>query len=124
MIFSQKNTHTKPIRDGEKVYSAPLKRKQKKMKSVFRFKAPRSIRLLAIHGQKALEPKIEKGRFHAPLVSKRLAANLRKRSIIEGTFGSFSPIHGGWDPSWDTPKNIFIIKPDKGHLRDRNRPER
>ena len=31
---------------------------------------------------------------------------------------------GGWDPAWDIPKKMFILKPHKGHLRDRNRDER
>lgn len=53
-------------------------------------KPPRAIRLLAEHGAAALRPRIDKGRYIAPLVPKRVAANIRKRAVIEGTFGTFS----------------------------------
>lgn len=86
---------------------------------------PRSVRLLAQWGDQALRPAIEKGKYIAPLIPKRLAANIRKRSIIEGTFGSFSKETGvGWDPEWDTPRKMFILKAPRGHLRERRRPER
>ena len=86
---------------------------------------PRSVRLLCAHGIQALQPVFEGGKYIAPLVPRRLAANIRKRSIILGTFGSFSPETGvGWDPEWDTPRKMFMIKAPRGHLRDRKRPER
>jgi hypothetical protein len=31
---------------------------------------------------------------------------------------------GGWLPEWDFPQRVAIIKPNKGHLRERIRPER
>jgi hypothetical protein len=55
------------------------------------FKVPRSIRMLSAYGADALRPSLYKGRYIAPLVSKRIAADLRKRAIIEGTFGDFVP---------------------------------
>jgi len=33
--------------------------------------------------------------FKAPLIPRRIAANARKRAIIDGTFGSFTPNVGG-----------------------------
>ena len=82
---------------------------------------PRAIRLLSLHGSAAFYPKFEFGKYVAPLISKRIAANLRKRAIIDGTFGSFSSQCGGWDPLWDKPKKVFMLRPFKGHLRERDR---
>ena len=86
---------------------------------------PRSVRLLCQHGLKALRPVLERGKYIAPLVPRRLAANIRRRAIVQGTFGSFSSETGvGWDPEWDEPRKMFMLKAPRGHLRDRKRPER
>ncbi len=87
-------------------------------------KLPRPVRLLAQHGMSALMPQVKNGRYWAPLIPKRKAAVLRKQSIVDGTFGTFNPAIGGWDATWDLPKKFFFIKPFKGHLRERDRPER
>ena len=79
---------------------------------------------MAQHGEAALRPALDKGKYIAPLVPPRLAANLRKRAIADGSFGSFSPEHGGWDPEWDEPKKMFIMKRLKGHKRERDREQR
>ena len=90
-------------------------------------KIPRSLKLLAQHGGEALKSRVIMGKYIRPLISKRIAANLRKRAIVDGTFGSFKLLDkdnkplGGWDPSWDEPKKIHFIRPPKGHARDRNR---
>ena len=63
-------------------------------------------------------------RYYPPLVSRRKAAVLRKRAIVEGSFGSFIPNVGGWDPAWDEPKKMYMLKPTKGHKRDRTREKR
>lgn len=55
---------------------------------------PRSIRMLTQFGGDALLPSIVKGRYIAPLVSKRIAADLKKRAKIEGTYGEFVPYEG------------------------------
>lgn len=31
---------------------------------------------------------------------------------------------GGWDPSWEKRKRIYLVKPFKGHIRDRTRASR
>lgn len=31
---------------------------------------------------------------------------------------------GGWDPSWDKHKKFHLIKPLKGHIRERTREAR
>lgn len=87
-------------------------------------KLPRAIRLLSIHGESALRASLDKGKYIKPMVPKIIAANLRKRAIADGTYGAFEPDLGGWDPAWDTQRKMFIMKPFKGHLRERNRPER
>lgn len=86
-------------------------------------------------------------RYLGPLISRRQAGDLRKRAIIRGTFGQFSypagmgAYHtyfvnlslgvnhfkwnlGGWDPAWDEEKKMFILKPYKGHKRERDRESR
>jgi hypothetical protein len=63
-------------------------------------------------------------RYFGPLVSSRIAADIRKRSIVEGTFGTFVANEGGWDPSWDEPKKMYMLRPAKGHIRERNREQR
>ena len=86
-------------------------------------------------------------RYLGPLISRRQAGDLRKRAIIRGTFGQFSypagmiahnpyfvnlslgVYHlkwnlGGWDPAWDEEKKMFIMKPYKGHKRERDRESR
>ena len=86
-------------------------------------------------------------RYLGPLISRRQAGDLRKRAIIRGTFGQFSyPAGmkayytcfvnlslgvnhfiwnlGGWDPAWDEEKKMFILKPYKGHKRERDRESR
>ncbi|KAJ1392468.1 hypothetical protein B484DRAFT_459418 [Ochromonadaceae sp. CCMP2298] len=87
-------------------------------------KIPRSIRMLSAYGADALRPSLFKGRYIAPLVSRRIAADLRKRAIIEGTFGDFVANLGGWDPAWDIPHKMFILKAERGHKRERTREVR
>ena len=80
------------------------------------FKPPRAIRMLAKYGSEALAPKLVRVRsvsiytncahlsvtyllrqrplYMGPLVSKRIAANVRKRAIYDGTFGTFSEKYG------------------------------
>lgn len=33
-------------------------------------------------------------------------------------------ILGGWLPEWDNVRKTYALRPEKGHLRDRNRAER
>lgn len=87
-------------------------------------KLPRALRLLAQHGVAALRPSLEKGRYIAPMIPRRIAADVRKRAIVQGTYGSFSLPIGGWDPAWDETKKMFVMKPFRGHSRDRTRKER
>lgn len=46
--------------------------------------------------------KASKEIWHRPKVSKRVAKDLRKQALRDGTYGSFDATTGvGWDPSWD-----------------------
>jgi hypothetical protein len=107
---------------------------------------PRTIRYLAAYGAKALQASFNKGDHHftyllfnnkyfyvnvgkyfGPLVPKRKASVIRKQAIKEGLYGSFDPVKGcGWDAKWDElkVKKMYFLKPHKGHLRERTRPER
>jgi hypothetical protein len=87
-------------------------------------KPPRVLRLLTNFGGDALKINVTKGNYNKPMVPVRIAAVFRKKAIIEGTFGSFVPNEGGWDPAWDVPRKIVPLRPHKGHLRERNRHER
>ena len=87
-------------------------------------KPPRVIRMLAEHGGDALKATIERGRYVGPIISPRKAKMVRKRAIVEGTFGSFCPQFGGWLEEWDTPRKTYLYRVPKGHLRDRNREKR
>ena len=85
---------------------------------------PRSVRLLGQFGAAALKKEIKNGQYIKPMISKRIAANIRKRAIVDGTFGQYTPGIGGWDPEWDEPKGIHIMRPHRGHLRERTRNDR
>ena len=67
---------------------------------------------------------INQGRYTRPIVAPRIANQARKRAIIEGTYGSFVPDVGGWDPVWDKVPKIYPLRPPKGHKRERTREER
>uniref|UniRef100_A0A7S2UWN1 Large ribosomal subunit protein mL59 domain-containing protein n=1 Tax=Fibrocapsa japonica TaxID=94617 RepID=A0A7S2UWN1_9STRA len=85
----------------------------------------RPLEALAKLGKEAFMPRFMNGRFRRPLIGKRRAANIRKYAIKNGTYGSFSPETGvGWDPAWDKPKAVWIMRPPKGHLRQRDRQQR
>lgn len=65
------------------------------------------------------------------MVSKRIAATLRKKAVREGLFGSYDPSTGkGWDPKWDidsttTESNqLPQLRPMKETKRERTREER
>ena len=64
-----------------------------------------ALRHLRTHGISALRPQKINNKWRKPLVSPRIAADLRKRAILSGSYGSFNVETGvGWDPLWDSPK--------------------
>lgn len=78
-------------------------------------------------------------RYVGAQVPRRTAAMVRKKAIIEGTYGGFDPLVGwcfssicpellqllgGWKPEWDEPRKIVSLRPYKGHLRERTRQQR
>ena len=105
-------------------------------------KLPAAVRNLCKHGVEALKPQlIQNSRtrnpthWNPPAVNKRKAAKLRKRSIREGTYGSFDATTGiGWDPQWDVEvarslahqkgAGRYRIRPSKTTKRVRTREER
>mmetsp|Transcript_1026 Transcript_1026/g.2428 ORF Transcript_1026/g.2428 Transcript_1026/m.2428 type:complete len:159 (-) Transcript_1026:100-576(-) len=71
--------------------------------------------------------------WRRPVISKRVANDLRKRALRDGTFGSFDTTTGvGWDPTWDfaVMRNQFQavrygrMQPKKKTKRERTREER
>ena len=86
-----------------------------------------AFRKLCEQGVDALRPtKVSERAWRGPLVSKRVANDLRKQALRSGTYGSFDTTTGvGWDPAWDSVKkhSMHLRKP-KGHRYQRNREER
>ena len=107
-----------------------------------------ALRHLCEKGVEALKPQrvvtkaVQVGQYIAkpsrtvwrrPVVSKRVANDLRKQAIREGTYGTFNATTGvGWDPLWDLALNPHRynvtryggIFPPKKTARERNREER
>jgi hypothetical protein len=87
-------------------------------------KVPHAIRILSTFGDRALKPLITKTQYFGPLISRRVQANLKKRALRDGTYGEFIPWKGGWNPEWDKPKKMFVLRPFKGHKHERTRSDR
>ena len=110
-----------------------------------------ALRQLCRHGVEALRAQKVNDKWRKPAVSKRVAADLRKIAIRNGTYGTFNTETGvGWDPAWDAPErhsrksitedagatavdNILMgsnpggissIRPAKLHKRERTRESR
>ena len=97
-----------------------------------------ALRKLCQHGIEALRPQRVNDRWRSPMVSKRVAADLRKAAIRSGTYGTFDAETGiGWDPIWDSPQRsgvnailgsnqskIHSMRPPKEHKHDRTREAR
>lgn len=64
-----------------------------------------ALKQLCRHGVEALRPQKVNDKWRKPAVSKRVASDLRKRAIRDGTYGTFDAKTGvGWDPVWDAPQ--------------------
>ncbi|GAB5036730.1 Hypothetical protein NocV09_04700220 [Nannochloropsis oceanica] len=102
-------------------------------------------RRLLKHGAEAFKPHFVDGRWQRPLISKRVAARLRKEALANGTYGSLQDTAstagsvsssssrdggreggrvGGWDPAWDRVEAPRVLRPAKLHKRERTREER
>ncbi|KAI2501216.1 hypothetical protein MHU86_13232 [Fragilaria crotonensis] len=83
----------------------------------------RAPRLLV--GEEALKQRKFGDRWRKALVSKRVAADLRKEAVRTGTFGSFDASTGiGWDPLWDNPGRMPSLRPPKDSKRNISREMR
>jgi hypothetical protein len=66
-----------------------------------------ALRQLCRHGVEALRPQKVNDKWRKPVISRRVAADLRKAAMRSGTYGSFDAVTGsGWDPAWDAPDRI------------------
>mmetsp|Transcript_27507 Transcript_27507/g.38715 ORF Transcript_27507/g.38715 Transcript_27507/m.38715 type:complete len:145 (+) Transcript_27507:150-584(+) len=86
-----------------------------------------ALRKLCEFGEEALKPQRVNNKWRAPLLSKRKAADLRKKALRSGTYGVFDSTTGvGWDYKWDKPGQVgtMQIRPPKGHQRERTRESR
>lgn len=84
-------------------------------------KAPIRMALRNLHSQgiKALQaqpitdPTSSRQRWKGPIVSRRVAKDLRKKAIREGTYGTYDALAGiGWEKSWD--EGLFQSGADSG----------
>lgn len=80
-------------------------------------------------GEDALKPQMVNERWRRPVVSKRVAADLRKQAVRDGTYGSFDATTGvGWDPAWDgargQPMHLRKPKVAKHHRTREERAQR
>ena len=74
-----------------------------------------ALRHLCEHGADALKGRKMGDRWRKAMVSNRVAADLRKKAIREGTYGSFCRETGvGWDPIWDNPGRLPNMRAPKG----------
>ena len=65
-----------------------------------------ALRKLCRHGVEALRPQRVNDKWRKPAISKRIASDVRKTAIRNGTFGQFDSATGiGWDPAWDAPES-------------------
>jgi hypothetical protein len=77
-----------------------------------------ALRHLCAHGEEALKQRKFGERWRKALVSKRVAADLRKDAIRAGTYGTFDATTGvGWDPMWDNPGRMPSLKAPKCDTR-------
>ena len=98
-------------------------------KGVEALKPQKVLSKLAQQGFNTRNPEV----WRRPVVSKRVGNVLRKKSIQDGTYGSFDATTGtGWDPQWDLTLNRHQfsaqrfggIQRGKGTKRQRTREER
>jgi hypothetical protein len=85
-----------------------------------------ALRHLCAHGEQALkQQKFGGDRWRKAMVSKRVAADLRKKAMIEGTYGTFNTETGaGWDPKWDNPGRMPSLKAPKDSRSFQSREKR
>ena len=56
----------------------------------------------ALQAQPITDPTSSRQRWKGPIVSRRVAKDLRKKAIREGTYGTYDASEGiGWDEAWD-----------------------
>jgi hypothetical protein len=64
-----------------------------------------AVRKLCQQGVEALRPQKVNDKWRKPVISRRVAGDLRKAAIRSGTYGKFDSETGiGWDPAWDAPE--------------------
>ena len=79
------------------------------------------MRQLCKHGVKALLAQKVNGKWRNAVVSKRVAADVRKLAIRSGTYGKFDSNTGiGWDPAWDAPERERMIDLQLQHPNEKS----
>lgn len=98
-----------------------------------RFRRP--LQQLAEKGIDALKPQLsaETGRWSPPVISNRIAKEIRKQAVRDGSFGNFDSQNlMGWDAAWDmelamskrSGSRHHRLRKPKTTTRVRNREER
>ncbi|KAL7449533.1 hypothetical protein ACHAWC_002804, partial [Mediolabrus comicus] len=70
-----------------------------------------AVRKLCQQGVEALRPQKVNDKWRKPVISRRVAGDLRKAAIRSGTYGKFDSETGiGWDPAWDATNNNVLAE--------------
>lgn len=80
----------------------------------------RFLRLSAVEAEAAMKPQLVDGKWKQPMISGRKIAMIKKNAERNGLVGSWVEGQGGWLEAWDRQQKHHVMKPPKGHLRERN----
>jgi hypothetical protein len=104
-VHSQLHHHTHTTTHHD---SSTVQYSKAKMSQVVKAPIRMALRNLHTQGIKALQaqpitdPTSSRQRWKGPIVSRRVAKDLRKKAIREGTYGTYDALEGiGWDEAWD-----------------------
>lgn len=71
-----------------------------------------------------LKPSVSGRKWIRPALSKRKAAMIRKEALRNGTYGTWTPVEGGWLPEWDGVAKHTVPNPPKLHKNIRTLDDR
>ncbi|KAI9895915.1 hypothetical protein PsorP6_019059 [Peronosclerospora sorghi] len=84
----------------------------------------RFLRMTSAEAEAAMKPRMVDGKWKQPLTSGRKIAMVKKHAIRNGLVGTWQEGKGGWLETWDRPQKHYVMRPPKGHKRERNELER
>lgn len=82
------------------------------------------LRLTATQVEAAMKPTLVDGKWKQPLISGRKIALIKKNAVRNGLVGQWVEGQGGWLDAWNRAEKHHVMRPPKGHLRERNEFDR